>query len=60
MFDPSWFTPGMTATAEALALLSHASGTSSTSFTDNANDTLTLIGVSLQTLQAQPETIRFS
>jgi hypothetical protein len=60
MFDASWFTPGMTMDDEAVALLNHATGTTNTVITDNAGDTLTLIGVSRTALTNNPETIRLT
>jgi hypothetical protein len=60
MFDPSWFTPGMTMDEEALALLSHATGATNTVITDNSGDTLTLVGVSRATMTSNPGAIRFT
>jgi hypothetical protein len=60
MFNSSWFTQGMTPDEEALALLSHATGSSNTTIVDSVGDVLTLIGTSRSTLSNNPDAIRLS
>jgi hypothetical protein len=60
MFDPSWFSPGMTMQQEAQTLLGHATGTTNTRISDNAGDTLTLLGVSVSTLTNNLADIKLS
>jgi len=60
MFDPSWFSPGTTMQQEAQALLGHATGSTNTVISDNAGDTLTLLGVSVSTLMNNLADIKLS